>query len=243
MTLLAGGRSFLIPALCIGYSLIKHDRMPSDEHFVLNKRAPVEPDIIERLRAIGTRRKVSNNALISQRGDDAKGFWFVETGQIKAMRLDTDGNVMLFDIIEEGHIFGELAYFHKVKRQVDAIAMGDVSLIWLSDAVVQNLLMTEPAIAIRLIESLAGQLYLALNRLAAARHNSPLGKAAQFLYDSAMAHGAMLRLTQQDLADAIDVSRNTASTLLSQLIEAGVIEKGYGWLRILDADGLKQFAR
>ena len=206
-------------------------------------RTSIPPTILDRLLTAGSLRRFNNQAIIAQRGEDAHGFWIVNKGQIKVTRLDADGHIMLFDMVEAGQAFGELAYFQKIRRQVDAFAVGDTQLIWLGDAVIRKLLANDPEIAIILLESLSNQLYFTLNRLAATRLRSPLGKIAQFLYDAVTTHGPVIRMTQQDLADAIDVSRNTASASLTQLETDQIIEKGYGWLRIVKPESLKELTR
>lgn len=217
--------------------------MPNSEQFVLVPRTPIPPDLVQRLAVLGQRQHFKNESVIIQRGDHAKGFWVIESGAVKLARLDVDGKIMLFDIAEPGRVFGELAYFHNVPRQVDAFAQGSTTLIWLADKHIRKLLTSEPDFAMLLLQSLAGQLHLALNRYIATRLNSSLGRLAQFLHDNATVAGHVMRLTQQDLADAVDVSRNTANALVLELVQAGVIEKGYGWLKVTDMDGLKQLAR
>ena len=53
---------------------------------------------------------------------------------------------------------------------------------------------------------------------------------------------AILRMTQQQLAEAVGVSRVTVSRVLSQWSRQGLVATGYGTLTLLDHDRLLALA-
>ncbi|MCD8515216.1 MAG: Crp/Fnr family transcriptional regulator [Burkholderiaceae bacterium] len=54
--------------------------------------------------------------------------------------------------------------------------------------------------------------------------------------------GQVLRITQQELAYLVGLSRQRVNQSLSALDEAGLIEVAYGGLRVLDLQGLRNYA-
>ena len=53
----------------------------------------------------------------------------------------------------------------------------------------------------------------------------------------------VIHCTQEEIAAAVSVSRVTASRVLNRFVRCGLLQTGYGSLRILDASGLEQCAR
>lgn len=119
---------------------------------------------MERLTKEGQRRRFGDGVLFQQQGDDSNGFWLIETGQVKTCRHGTKGELTVFAVLGPGDLFGELAFFAGTPRQVDAFADGDVDAIWIGGAVIRKLLATDTDLSFFLLQSMANQLRVALDR-------------------------------------------------------------------------------
>jgi len=199
----------------------------------------VHAGIAQLLANAGRRQRFAHGATIQQQGDEGDGFWLIETGKVMVCRFGSDGNVTVFAMLDPGDLFGELACFAGVSRQVDAVADGETTLVWISKAQADRLLESEPQFARWLLHSLAEQLRSALNRIEGDRRLSAEDRMARLLANRARRDGPRIAATQQHLADLLGVSRVTAGQSLSRLADAGLIALGYRHLQVIDLAGLR----
>ena len=98
--------------------------------YQLSEIAPTraEGKLAELLLRAGTVRRFAAGAIVQQKGDDGDGFWLIRSGTVSLGRLARDGSVTIFGVLGSGDLFGELAYFAGVPRQVDALAESDATL-------------------------------------------------------------------------------------------------------------------
>ena len=95
------------------------------------------------LAQVGRRQHFAAGALIQQRGDAGGGFWLIEQGTVSVCRFGGDGDITVFGIMGAGDLFGEMAHFAGVPRQVDAVADEDVVLLRIEASLIDRLLDTE----------------------------------------------------------------------------------------------------
>jgi CRP/FNR family transcriptional regulator, cyclic AMP receptor protein len=196
-------------------------------------------ELVERLTKEGQRRRFADGVLFQQQGEDSNGFWLIETGQVKTCRHGSKGELTVFAVFGPGDIFGELAFFAGIARQVDALADGDVDAIWIGALLIKKLLATDPDFSFFLLQSMANQLRIALDRVEEQRNLSAAPRLARALADMVSRGATKVNCTQQELSDLIGVSRVTTGQILARLERAGLIERGYGWISIPNPGLLK----
>jgi CRP-like cAMP-binding protein len=196
-------------------------------------------ELARRLTADGLRHHFPDGALFQQQGDDGNGIWLIESGQVKVCRFGSDGDLTVFAVLGPGDIIGELSFFAGTPRQNDAVADGEVDAIWISAGLLNRLLASTPDLSLFLLQSLAKQLGTALNRLDEERNLSATARLARTLANLAGSEGEKIHCTQQELSDFVGVSRVTTSQILARFEDAGIIERGYGWIGIANADLLR----
>lgn len=201
-----------------------------------------EGALAARLRREGVRRRFPAGALIQQQGDRGVGLWLVESGTVSLCRFAPDGAVTVYGVLGAGDLFGELAHFAQVPRQVDAVADGDAVLIRIGPALVDRLLRDDPAFAPWLLKSLANQLRAALDRIDGAHRFAARARIARALADMARRDGPILALTQQGLGELVGVSRVTAGQVLRQLEADGLIALRYRCVEVRDPARLAALA-
>lgn len=187
----------------------------------------VEGELASLLLREGRRRSYAAGQVIQQQGDAGGGFWLVERGAVSVGRFDADGDATVFAVLGPGDLFGELAHFAGVPRQVDAVAESEAVLVRIDAPLVDRLLAQEPDFARWLLKSIANQLRLALDRIDRDRGLSAEARLALLLADMARRDGSELGVTQQALADLLGVSRVTVGQALGRLVEAGLVQVGY----------------
>jgi CRP/FNR family cyclic AMP-dependent transcriptional regulator len=204
--------------------------------YQLSEIAPTHADrqIAALLAGTGRRQRFAAGELIQQQGDAGQGFWLVERGEVMACRFGSAGELTVFAVLGPGDLFGELAHFSDVSRQVDVLAESDVELVRIDPPLIDRLLETEPDFARWLLRSLTSQLRAALDRIEGDRILPAPARIARALDGLAGRSGPSIEITQQQLADFVGVSRVTVGQVLGRLEAAGAIERCYGQIVVRD---------
>lgn len=173
-------------------------------------------------------------SLIQQQGDEGNGFWLIRSGTVTLCRFTPRGNVTVFGVLGPNDLFGELAYFAGLSRQVDAIAEANTTLVRIDVPLIERLLASEPEFAQWLLKSLSNQLRAALDRIEEDRQLSAEQRMVRLLADMARRDGATLTTSQQALGELIGVSRITAGQVLRRLEASGLITLDYRRITVPD---------
>lgn len=197
-----------------------------------------EGDLAELLLREGVQCQFRAGALIQQKGDDSDGFWLIRSGTVSLCRFAADGNVTVFGVLGAGDLFGELAYFGGVARQVDAVADSDATLVRINAAIIERLLETEAGFARWLLKSLSNQLRAALDQIEGDRRLSAEQRIARSLVAIAAREGLDLEVSQQKLGELLGVSRITSGQILRRFARDGLLTLDYRRITILDVEKL-----
>ncbi len=189
----------------------------------------------KKLLAGKTVRNFSDNQLLQQLGDKARGFWVIEKGLVHIGRYLEQGQLQILLMVSVGDSFGELSCFTKDPRPVDAIATGDVKAYWIECNELMEAIAEFPECTDYIMSSLAGQLQLAMEIVLVQRLQNSTDKLKWNLsfFCSDMPPPINLPLSQHDLADMTGVSRMTVSKSLKELEDQGILTREYGQLQIL----------
>ncbi len=186
------------------------------------------------LRREGRARQFAAGALIQAQGDDVDGFWLVEAGTVLLCRFHASGNSTVYAVLGPGDLFGELAHFAGLRRQVDAIADSQATLVRIDGVLIDRLLATTPEFARWLLKSLANQLRHALDRIEGDRQTSAHTRLVRTLADMTRRTGPRIQITQQALGDLIGTSRITTGSLLRELERDGILSLEYRQIIVTD---------
>lgn len=148
----------------------------------------------------------------------------------------------VFAVLGAGDLFGELAYFTGLPRQVDAVADTDAVLVRIEAALIERLLGANPDFSRWLLKSLGNQLRTALDRIERDRNLPARARVARLLLDIARREGPALALTQQALGDLLGLSRVTIGQAMGELASLGLVNSGYRQIKVLDMVGLRAMA-
>ena len=189
-------------------------------------------------------RRFTDGQIIQQRGEPADGFWLIEEGAVRVGQFLPDGEFRAVALLGAGDSYGELALFAGKPRIVDAVSRGESRLRLIAARPFLEALGNYPASTRGLLGALSEQLQDTLSILAGLRHGTNPARLAGLL--STMAGNgkgsATITITQQELADLLGVTRATANAALKELQRLGLVERGYGTIRIPDRDRLARSA-
>jgi len=191
------------------------------------------------------RRSFSNGQFLHHRGDEADGFWIVESGQVKCGHQDAQGDMHVLFILGPGDSFGELACLGQFDRVLDIEALGKTEMLFVSEKIFSEILARAPETARFMLQILAKQLQEALDNLLVFRNMPAPKRLAQRLLAFAGDRNPPVKLAikQQELAELIGVSRMTIASTLAELEALGFITRHYGHLVIEDPGALRRWMK
>ncbi|NNC52471.1 MAG: Crp/Fnr family transcriptional regulator [Erythrobacter sp.] len=204
----------------------------------------LDPALQAHLVRTSRERSFADGQIIQQRGDPADGFWLIEKGAVRVGQFLPDGEFRAVALLGDGDSYGELAVFSGKPRIVDAVSRGESRLRLIAAKPFLEALGNYPASTRALLGALSEQLQDTLSIVAGLRHGTNPARLAGILATMAGEEGktASITITQQELGDLLGVTRATANAALKELQHRGLVERGYGSVRVPDRDRLARFA-
>jgi CRP-like cAMP-binding protein len=115
-------------------------------------------EIIERLSSYAVMRDVKRGTTIFTKGDVGNSLFAVCEGTVKMTSPSADGKDAVFNMINEGAIFGEIALLDGRTRTADAVAATDCQLMVIDRRDFLPLLRSQQELAIKIIDVLCARL-------------------------------------------------------------------------------------
>lgn len=205
---------------------------------------------MEQMRSIEQRtvmREVRRKEVIYLPGDAGDRIYLLKRGVVKISGLSDDGREVILALLHRGEVFGEEAVLDEAPRDHMAEAYDDALLCILTRQDFLDILRNHPEMAFKVTKLIGFRLKTFRNRVESFLFKGAAARLAQTLLDLAQDHGIRdsrgvllpLRLSQQDLASLIGVTRESVNVTLSDFRKRGVVELDRRSIRILDADALR----
>jgi CRP-like cAMP-binding protein len=196
------------------------------------------------LRDKAMRKRFEEGALIHQRGDDASGFWLLESGSVAVGQFLPDGEFRAAAVLGAGDSWGELAMFSHRHRVVDAIARTASEVAFVRAVDFEAMLEREPAIMRSLLSALSAQLQEMLDVVASIRKGTATPRIASVLVNLAGSgtEPKAIAITQQELGELLGLSRATINAELRAFEQAGILSRNYGKITIKRPESLRLLA-
>lgn len=179
--------------------------------------------------------------IIQQRGDEADGFYLIDSGSVSVGQFLPDGEFRAVAVLGPGDSWGELAMFARRPRIVDAVARSKTVVRHIRSAAFDAALRDDPATSRALLGALSFQLQELLDVTAGIRSGSSRARVAGLLvtYAGDEVPDAPIALSQQEIAELLGLSRATVNAALRKFEQRGLINRRYGRIEMLDLDGLR----
>lgn len=188
-------------------------------------------------------KKAKKGDVIYFSSSDVPRVFLLKKGNIKIVAVDEDGNETIKDIIQKGDLFGELTLESDVNSNEYAKALTDEIIICsflLSDF--ENLLLQNPSLALSYTKFVGLKMKRIKNSYANLISKDAKTRLYQFLKDWAEREGKRTDnrvvlenyLTQNDIAQIICTSRQTATQLLNEMETNGLLHYNRKEIIIVD---------
>ena len=209
--------------------------------------ADADGDELRRLAARARLVKLAAGALLFSRGDPGDRLYVLAAGLVRVGAVSPDGREATYGLIRPGQVFGEIAVLDGGPRTADATAVQDSELAAIERADLMAFLARRPAHTARLLTILCERVRAAdrlLEDLFFLTAPSRLAKQLILLGDAVGEGGkaeggdVTIRMSQQQLADQVGVSRELVNKLLAKWERAGLVGLWRGQITIKDAEAL-----
>ena len=186
------------------------------------------------------KRYVPGDRLVSI-GDRSTEVFYVTSGLVKIVVLAENGSESVFGLRTPGVFIGDMATLNDERRSADVVAVEPTTAVMVSGDRFTAYLETFPAVAIAILRMQSRRLNEMTQR-SMLGSRSVKARIAQRLLELSTRDGTpsnVVVLTQSDLAQFVDASREWTSKALGELRREGAIETARGRVHILDEQSLR----
>ncbi len=182
---------------------------------------------------------VARGHVVYHQDDRAEEVFLLESGRVRLSRLSPTGKRLEIALLSPGTFFGEMPLLGVHMRNVEAEAVEDCTLCAIRTADVERVILSQPIVALRMLEILGKRLADAEVRLEDLAYRSvPARLCAVLLRLATTDNGDVVGLTHQDLGDMVGAYRETVSKILDEFRDLGHLELGRRRIRILRRSAL-----
>lgn len=206
--------------------------------------APSEIDHLERITAMVT---TERGRVFYNPSEPAEVLFILKRGEVAVSRLSPDGKKLIVATFGAGAVFGEMAIVGQRMHESYAEALTDCLICIMSRRDVEDLLLGDPRIAVRLVHALGRRLSDAEARIEEMAFRGVSARLAAMLLRLASdkdwrGRRAVIGLTHQQLAELIGTYRETVTLTLNQFKAEGLVEVGRRRIVLLDPVRLEHIA-
>jgi len=189
-------------------------------------------------------RQVPKGKTLFNQMDPAEAFYVVRSGRIAILLGSADGRELVINEMRAGDCFGELALLTGQPRSTSAMAREASEVIAISRETFLAEIETEPKLLRHVLESTARRLSASSERESALAFLDAPARLARVLLEmdrQASADG-FITVSQEELAQRVGLTRQTAAKTLGRWRRAGWIITGRGKIVLLNRAGLRRQA-
>lgn len=188
-------------------------------------------------------KKANKGEIIYFSDSEVPRIFLLKTGSIKIVSLDEDGNETIKDIIQKGDMFGELSLENDIQvNEYAKVLTDEVSICSFLQSDFEDLMLRNPQLALGYTKFVGLKMKRLKNNYTNLVSKDAKTRLLTFLKEWAEKEGVFDNdkvtienyLTQNDIAQIICTSRQTATTLLNEFVDDGIIEYNRKEILILD---------
>ncbi len=213
------------------------------------QRSPLFRDLasatFERIAALATQRAYRRGEIVFTHGDPGDALFAIVTGKIRISTGSAAGREIFLNIMEPGDTFGEIALLDGGPRTATATAITAAELVSVRRGPLFELLEREPKAALELLRLAGQRLRWTSGLLEDAILLDAPARLAKRLLSLCELHGEdgrdgrRIRISQEELANFLSVSRQAVNEQLQDWKARGWVALGRGTVEVLDAGALR----
>jgi len=194
-------------------------------------------------------RKYRKNMLIFVEGEHGDELYFVKKGRVKISKLLEDGSEKILHILKERDIFAEVLLFGGGEYPATAEVIEDAEIGIIENKPLEELLKKNGEMTLKILKVMAERLRRAQYHIRDLALRDACGRLSSVLLDLVEEHGEetpdgvkiSVKLSQQQLANMVGTSRETAARILGMWRKEGIIKVNNQIIEIVDMERLKEW--
>jgi len=202
----------------------------------------------EALAAAAKRRRFRRDEAIFDKDDPGESLFIIDEGSIRIYLPSPQGADLTLAMLGPGDFFGDMALLDGRPRSASAAALEETEAVVLDRADFTAVIRSRPEAAMAVLAAVAGRLRETNEMAGDLAFLDVAGRLAKKLLELAAAHGVQrpggilldLRLTQEELANMVGVTRESVNRNLARLRREGVISGQGRRMVIRDAEALRR---
>lgn len=200
--------------------------------------------VLEELARRSGRRSFEAGETIFWEGEQPEGLYILESGWVRIVKSSAQGREQVLQFVGPGETFNTVAIFSAGVNPATAIALEPSEVSVLPREAVQEMLLSDPNFALRILENMADRLIYLVGLVADLSLRSVTGRLAQLILDGAV-EGVLQRprwYTYAELAARLGTVPDVIQRAIGKLEGDGLIAVTRREIRVLDEESLRDRA-
>jgi CRP-like cAMP-binding protein len=188
----------------------------------------------------GLKKTASAGQNLFNKGDAAGSIYYLKEGRVKAYMLYPDGAERTLCFVDEGNLVGEEAVATPPVRIVSAGAERDSVLYCMTYEDFVREMKSRPKFMLEIMNMFMKKITLLTSWIFYGQFSRNEEKIACLLYSSTSDEKTYIKYTHDQIASVTGMNRVSATKIIKNFTEKGLVENQYRNIRILDRNGLKK---
>ena len=194
-----------------------------------------------------TRRVVRQTHLFYEQ-ETLTHFYFILSGDVKIYRVDQEGREQIINYFGTHEMFPHHALFRTGQYPANAITVSDTEFITIEKGEFEEMLIAQPEVMIKMVRYLGDLIVDLQKRLQQKVLSSTTQQILHLLRRLCKSHGSAidhdrtlirLKLTKQDLANMLGLTRETVSRNVSHFKAEGIVEEDQDGYIVINQSKIK----
>ncbi len=192
-------------------------------------------------------KKCAQGTTLFEEGDLGDKLYVLQSGKVRITKTVQDKTKVLA-ILGPGDFFGEMAILNQKPRTATATVVEEAQLLVLDGKTLQQMVVSNAEIAVRLIKKLARRLDAANTLIEILMHKDPkarvilgLSREASVAGDPASDGTIKLAVDAAGLAQQVGLTEDEVNAVLKRVVRLGMVRADAGGLVITDVERLHEF--
>ena len=204
----------------------------------------LDPVVVRQIVQAAVQRDYDTGQFVLFEGEPSSGLFIVERGWVKAIKISPDGREQVLNIVGSGEAFNMISVFTGAVNPASVVALEPTTLWVIFQDAMQGLLDTQPQLARRIIQVLAGRILHLVDLVEDLSLRSVEARLARLLVDESE-NGIVERkrwATQTEIAARLGTVPDVLNRAFRKLVEEELIHLERHQISILNLEGLESKA-
>lgn len=217
------------------------------------KKIPIfselSPEELQKITGIATKRYYKKRMYVFMEGDVREAVFFIQSGVVKAYKIDEEGNEQVISLLHPGDMFPHVGFFDHSPYPATVEVVQDANVIVIRIDDFEEVLMKSPSIAIKVMKIMGQKLIALQERVQDFISKDVQHRIIHSLVRIASEHGEDrengiyidIPITNQDFANMVGTSRESINRILNQFKKKKLISADRQGILIHDLEELQNW--